>query len=497
MAKRNGTKFYYWIIFLFFGIGFFLSVEYLVSNKLQTVVTSIPNYHVSFQSLKYSLIANKITVEKLSVKNDSVELLSINNIAFSNIYRLTYFKDHILKIGKVICTTPTITICEKARQKNIANNSKAQKSKIEAVEIDRLIIEKAKFTKENHIDISEVNTVINNISYGLDSCDKYDINYILANFELKNINVQLSNLEQLTIASIKGDEQNFYLKDTSIKTKVTKKELSQKVIYEQSHYDLLFPEIIIYQYKVLLNEQQPKIESDSITISNAKLNFFKDKRLANPTLYKPLYSEQLNTLPFDLDIPKINLNNASVVYESILEKHQKPGKLYFNKVNVAIGINTTKNEEQLFLKGETSFMDEGRLTLNLDFTNSDKNQFIAQGNLSNFKSKSLNAFMYNAFSTKLDGEINDLTYVINGNDLVSKGNLKVKYQNLNLTILNKGTHKVRKLLTSMGNFLFKNTSKGEKDDYREGSFEVKRDKTKSLFNFLWISLREGIIYAIT
>ena len=60
------------------------------------------------------------------------------------------------------------------------------------------------------------------------------------------------------------------------------------------------------------------------------------------------------------------------------------------------------------------------------------------------------------------------------------------------------TKKKNKFLSTIANIFVSKDSKDVSNDFRKGSkSDVERDKTKSVFNYLWITIKEGLRDAMT
>ena len=98
---------------------------------------------------------------------------------------------------------------------------------------------------------------------------------------------------------------------------------------------------------------------------------------------------------------------------------------------------------------------------------------------------------------KLDeGRINSLHFNFEGNNYGMDGNVKMLYENLKLTILEKeeGTKKLDKktLASFAANLIIKNDNPKGNDDPRIATVHFDRDTNRSIFHLVWKSLFKGI-----
>jgi hypothetical protein len=53
--------------------------------------------------------------------------------------------------------------------------------------------------------------------------------------------------------------------------------------------------------------------------------------------------------------------------------------------------------------------------------------------------------------------------------------------------------RVNKLITFIGNLFVDDGSRADENGYRYGTLQVERHQNKSFFNYLWISLQDGML----
>src|SRR5690606_31691619 len=98
---------------------------------------------------------------------------------------------------------------------------------------------------------------------------------------------------------------------------------------------------------------------------------------------------------------------------------------------------------------------------------------------------------------QVEGTINQMYYTFSGNNVMSKGDIKMKYEDFKFNILDKDRLKINKLLTAIGNIFLNDGSKTDPNGFRYGNMEVERQTNKSFYNYLWLNIREGMLNTIT
>jgi hypothetical protein len=109
----------------------------------------------------------------------------------------------------------------------------------------------------------------------------------------------------------------------------------------------------------------------------------------------------------------------------------------------------------------------------------------------------MNLFTQPNLKVQLVGEVLQTYFTMQGNPNQSRIDLKLKYDNFEVKVLDKKGQKINKFLSSIANLFIKKDSETSEDDFREAYAEVERDKTKSVFNFLWLNVKAGLLEAMT
>ena len=111
--------------------------------------------------------------------------------------------------------------------------------------------------------------------------------------------------------------------------------------------------------------------------------------------------------------------------------------------------------------------------------------------------RSMNLFTQPNLKVQLEGELLQTYFTMQGNPNQSRIDLKLKYDNFEVKVLDKEGTKINKFLSSVANLFIKKNSETTSDDFRESFSEVERDNTKSVFNFLWLNVKAGLLEAMT
>src|SRR5690606_17654673 len=109
------------------------------------------------------------------------------------------------------------------------------------------------------------------------------------------------------------------------------------------------------------------------------------------------------------------------------------GKLEFSNLNAVINnLSNTyeKGENKTSLNIDAIFMENTPIKVDWTFNVADPNdEFVFKADIGNLAANHMNQFMEPNLNVKLNGEVNQTFFTINGNDHASIIDLKLKYDN--------------------------------------------------------------------
>ena len=110
----------------------------------------------------------------------------------------------------------------------------------------------------------------------------------------------------------------------------------------------------------------------------------------------------------------------------------------------------------------------------------DHERFYVSTFLKNVKDQSVNGFFKPALNLKMNGQIDEIKTSISANNTTMSGDFNMAYDNLKIDVLKKDGSK-NGFLSTVGNIFVKNNDVKEKVKIDN----LKRDKTKSFWNYIW------------
>lgn len=231
------------------------------------------------------------------------------------------------------------------------------------------------------------------------------------------------------------------------------------------------------------------------------LKIFNDRQLPFDTASKvgKYPHQQLAKLDLPVYIKNLYVHNGNVSYRERGRKSGQIGNVFFsdiegkisNVTNVKEKINQSKN---MVLQARTKFLGVAQMqttwTLPL---NSSNGSFTATGNSGPFDATKLSAITEPLGLASIQkGNINKLTYNLNGNDLKATGDAILLYDHLKIELLKSTDEELKKkgLVSFLAN-LFTKDQNPSNGTTRSAKIDFDRDITKSFFNLLWKSIFSG------
>lgn len=491
-------------------IGYFIAKN-IVINKVENYISNLPEHiNLQYKSIDLDVLVGKFKLEAplLTIKGKTtdkintqlaLETLSIEGVSYWN-----YWKNNTIDIENINVKSPKIThfynkqVSSKDFNIQINNQVKIPVN-IERFSVENAIIEIFDFNtetvlfKSDQLNMSTLKMRFNEDTFKA----KIPIKFEDFNLSANQTFYVLNDFENLTVNKIEVHKNNATFTDLNIKTKYDKHELSKHLKVERDYYDLKVEEILVKDFTAdFKNDSIFSFNSENIAIKNPNFNIYRDKLVADDFSEKEMYSKQLRDLNFDLKVKNVQIENASITYEEKMKAEKQAGKLLFSNLNAKIANlgNAFADSVTTTIDISSTFMDNSTLKVNWSFNvNNLADQFVFKADLGLLKASQMNQFMEPNLNIRLNGELQKTYFTIDGNTNTSIIDLKTKYQNFDVTVLKDNGKEKNKLLSSIVNLLVSSDSKDQADNFKKATVkDIQRIKHKSIFNFIWISIRSGL-----
>ncbi|HEX9601113.1 MAG TPA: hypothetical protein VF985_06465, partial [Mariniflexile sp.] len=228
---------------------------------------------------------------------------------------------------------------------------------------------------------------------------------------------------------------------------------------------------------------------------------YRDKLVEDDPTIKPLYGEMLKTINFDFMLKEVVIKNSHINYYERAKADNSGGEISFSDFEATLQNvgNTYKSPEKTTIKIQTNFMKSSPLKVDWSFdANDSSGSFLFSANLGTFQTNNINKFSAPNLHVRFEGDILKTYFTISGNTSTSRVDLKTKYQEFDIIALRNDGKRKNKLVSTILNIFVSKDSKEASGNFRFGSEEaVERDQTKSVFNFVWLNVKAGLLDAMT
>lgn len=301
---------------------------------------------------------------------------------------------------------------------------------------------------------------------------------------------------ELRVHQIKANKSNILLSYFSLKYKLTRKAFVKNAIKEKDLFTIQAKEIQLVNTNWGEQNDVFFFESSNIKFDVLNANIYRNKLPVDDISKKKLYSQMLRELPFNLRVDTLQISNSHVVYEEEKDFNFGAGKLSFYDFNlIATHITGGKNfasSEPVQIKIKNKFMNDAKMEVNWTFNVLDlSDRFAISGKILDLNTQEIESFTKPYSQLTVQGKFESVYFDFSGNDKNANGNFIVNQRDLKLVIYQKkNPNKVSKLKSAIGNLLLDKNA--QKDEMKEVAIAVERKQDRSVFNFLWLCLSEGL-----
>ena len=274
-----------------------------------------------------------------------------------------------------------------------------------------------------------------------------------------------------------------------MKPKYSKSEYIQYIEVEKDLIDLEAKSFSIFKPEFAKMDSTFQLGAKKIHIDSLKSNIYRDKTVTDDSSIKPLYSESLRNLDFKVKIDSILISESELKYQELMKKNHQPGEIEFNSIDGHItNFHNMLGHDKPKIKAviEAQFTEQSDIHFELNFV-PDHENFHLRTKIQNTEDQSVNGFFAPAISMKLEGTIDIIATNFSGDDSELNGDFRMAYQKLKLDVLRKDGSKNN--FASLLSNVFVNNRNVNKTFRLE---RVKRDQTKSFWNYVWTFHLKGL-----
>lgn len=253
------------------------------------------------------------------------------------------------------------------------------------------------------------------------------------------------------------------------------------------------------------------VHAEKLKIGDMKLTIFRDKRKPDDMERRPLMiHEVFRQLPIPLDIQEVEVVNGYVSYEERPESGApRSGMIFFDDINATItGMSNDQErlaeDDKMVLKAKGKLIGEGQINLEVSyFLNDTTGKFLMKGSVGAMDLLGLNKIIEPSTKVSLkNGRMNSLFFNIVADDIEGTGEVIVRYENVEIEILDKNFGHDQNIFQRIGSFLankliLKSQNPDRKGELKKGVVYYPRDQHKFIFKYWWELVLSGLKSTIT
>lgn len=508
-----------WFLITIVGISIIAIVLYYsgreyIENKIENKIIALcKKSNILYDSLEIDLLNNQISINgpRLAIswqnKPDNDFNWNLSDIKLSGFSYKDYLMDKKIRLKTISLNNPSITYYKNDSLEFKANEKKWKVHADTDVFIENIIIDNAFVniinTQTDSLisQIGKLDLKISDITVR-DSLSENPFEYKRIQLNVKDLLYDCGKFEQLCISEVKTDLKEFKLRDIMMKTKYPKKEYYELLEKERDWYHVTIDSLNVSQIGMIVLDSLKHYKIGTIQIYDPNIQILRNKLLPDDYDYKPLYSQMLREVDFSFEIDSLNIHNGSVTYNEKVDNSSNTAKLEFSELNGRLKnfANHFQNQEspktQIEIDGK--FMGTTPLDAFWEYNVLDESDsFLFTANIGRIDAAQFNQFIEPQINAVLSGVLKKTYFTISGTDYYSNIDMKLNYDDFKVTVFKKNSNEKNKLLSSLANLFIKKTTRREEDNFRETSKrDIRRDTSKSFFNFIWMNVREGLIIAM-
>ncbi|WP_133240796.1 AsmA family protein [Marixanthomonas spongiae] len=433
--------------------------------------------------------------------------ISVKKLVIDDISYWDYLFKHKIHIDELLIDKPNI-VYYKNRLKHDQDSTNSGIIKINRpVFLDRLKIEDATvrifdgtkdslmlYTDQLSVEVDSITTNKKLIT------NRMPVAFGAYSAQTDSVFVKVSAYENTTIKNLRLEDKNLEVSGIHLYTKYSRAQHARMISVERDHFNLKIDSISVKQLDFGFNNRTLFITSNEMALQNPFLDIFRNKLVADDKTIKPLYSKMLRTLPFQLTLDSLKINQAGIVYTEKVKKENKGGTINFKNLNASISnvSNTYTAPKKTKIDIDAVFMENTPFTATWSFdVNNTNDAFLFKADVGSLQADHINSFTVPNLKVELEGEANKTYFTIDGNNTTSQVDLKINYDHFKVAVLNKKGTKKNNFLSAIANIFISKDSDKSNEGFRKGSGNVSRDKTKSFFNYLWLNVEKGLKSSLT
>lgn len=446
---------------------------------------------------EYNVITSQLNISDLNIDKKTL------NIGCFNLFKPEIKLDLVANNKTGIPQPDSDTL----QSKNLYTTLGKIKQKIS---IDSLNINDANVNYRLHDDHKDKEQRINNINFKLSGLnldsekETFALNDVI--FNTKELEIPSRNeFYTYKIGYIDLNKKNATLQFNDIRmvANYSKMEFAYQHPQHKDWFDVSVGEVMLSGIEFPILFSNKTLNATHLAINDFTLQNFKNQKIDIQHNIMPMIYENLQALPFKLNIDSADVYNTNIVYEELSKNGTIPGKIFFTDMNGHISGLTnieTKDNRFITLNADGKLMGTGNFTATWQIPiNRSHDQFLLKANLYDFDLKELNQLIKPMAPAEItSGKLKDVTFSIDASSLGASVDMRFLYNDLKFVILRDAENGTTyKLASQLANRIIKkNNPNKPKSRLRTVQMYVERDPYHSTFNYFWQILQPPLVESV-
>jgi len=498
-------------------------LEWWLESSFESVINNNPDraYNITYDDFDLHTFFKGITLDEVRIqplKSDSGTTIlgKVDYATINGFFWIDVLVNKNLHIDEIAFVNPIfeITIGPRKAKKSGENSiqnlfqdilTRGDLSNFRIENGSMVLIDRA--TEKTFGNVSNINVRALNLK-----TDSVQLKHIIP-FKMDDLHVSIDSLEyqlpgdQLFLLS--GMRYNLREKEllfNGLSLKYTKDwvRVSQQIKVQKDMIELELKELKIENLEPSSSfYSQLDINAEKVTINELQIAFRKNKNFDRPPdEYKPTFRGMINSIPIELNIDSILIQNSAITYSELGVNKSKSGSIDITDINASIaGVTNMPQQQQhvgkALMKMEALLVGQSRLTTMLSIPY-DKDAFSMSVNTTAMDLVKLNPTTKPLAGVDIiSGQLHKIDFQMEGSENRANNTLIFDYQNLDLKIISdKGEKKGRKkvVLTALANAAIHQDNMPQDEKYLTTSYQTERNIYRSPIVFIIKSLTEGVTY---
>ncbi|MFA9389114.1 MAG: hypothetical protein ACERKD_04880 [Prolixibacteraceae bacterium] len=492
--------------------GIHFGIQSWLNQQLPLLLNEHPErkYNISYDKAHLHLLKQNLIIDNVSI----IELADSINPSYIQIDKLKAYHLQLRKlfVNKEIETHDLIVVHPVFNIVVHQNTTEQNKEKMNEIWTDvftRLSIKNFEITNaafrlmrdqdlEPTLQMDQLNLKIN--TFNIDTTtlkNPFPLKFSSLNASCSSTQIRIDTIGFLKIKKIILTDHSIQLQQSSFQPLLTKSEFIDVQRDKDNWLSFNMDQLILNNFSWAFDSSgTPFIKASSFQLDSIVLQSVTDKQfLRQHKGYRPLLAEIFRSLPVKFQLDSFRVLNSAVFAETRPINNNTTAKASFDNLYIS-GYNLhnisklTRNTEFDIL---CRFMNEAKLEAHYVMNvNDNQDRFRINGSLNNLTTESVNRILQPLADIETAGQLYGIDFDVLADNYQSTGTVDFEYNNLKILVRNKNKDSKNSLLTALSNLALRGSNVRSNRSFRQGEIQLARDQNKSIFGYIWDSVKDGL-----